>query len=222
VSRRLLVIATRNRHKLREIRAVLRSLEVELRSCDDLPGCPEAVEDADTLEANAAKKAREVCEYAGEWTLADDSGLEVEALNGAPGVYSARWAGPRCTYDDNNDKLLRELAAVPPEQRTARFRCVIALAFPERRALGTSRSARERGAGAAVETVRLFEGRIEGRIADARRGAGGFGYDPLFYIPSAGCTLAELPAARKNQVSHRALALRAFRAALEIELQQTS
>lgn len=218
---RQLVIATRNPHKLHEIRAVLSDLEVELRSCDDFQGCPDVVEDADTLEANAAKKARVVHGFTGEWTLADDSGLEVEALNGAPGVCSARWGGPGCTYDDNNNKLLRELAGVPTERRVARFRCVIALALPEGSA-PVSSGGRESDAVAAAATVHLFEGRIEGRIAEARRGNGGFGYDPLFYIPSEASTLAELSAARKNQISHRARALRAFRDALEIELRRTS
>jgi len=204
---RLLVIATRNPHKMVEIRSVLEDLDVELRGCADFPGCPDVVEDGATLEANATKKAREVCEYTREWTLADDTGLEVDALGGAPGVYSARWAGPDCTYDDNNDKLLRELASVPHDQRTARFRCVMALALPATGRGATSESA-----------IELFAGRLDGRIASAKRGAGGFGYDPLFEIRGAGCTLAELPAPRKNQISHRGRALQAFRTALQVRL----
>ncbi len=196
---RLLVLATQNPHKLEEMRAVLADFDVELRGCADYPGCPEVVEDGETLEANANKKAREICAFTGAWSLADDTGLEVEALDGAPGVYSARYAGPGCTYDDNNAKLLRELAGVPRERRGARFRSVIALATP------------------ASPTARLFEGRIDGRILEERRGTHGFGYDPLFYLPSEGCTLAELPAERKNAVSHRARALQAFREAMVVE-----
>lgn len=204
MSRRILVIATNNPHKLVEIRAVLADLDVELRSCADYPHCPEVVEDGDTLEANAAKKAREVCAFTGEWTLGDDTGLEVEALGGAPGVYSARWSGPGCTYDDNNAKLLRELAQVPEAQRGARFRCVMALASP----------------GGAEPAVRLVEGRIDGHITTQRRGTGGFGYDPLFFMPAEGCTLAELSSARKNEVSHRARALQALLHVVAHELQR--
>ena len=204
---RVLVLATQNPHKLAEIRAVLRDFDVQLRSCTDFSGCPEVVEDGDTLEANAIKKAREIAAFTGECSLADDTGLEVEALDGAPGVYSARWSGPGCTYDDNNAKLLRELEGVPAEQRTARFRCVMALVTPEPPPAGKVTFA----------PPRLFEGRLDGRIAEARRGSHGFGYDPLFYLPQEGCTLAELSAARKNTISHRARALQAFRNSMVVE-----
>jgi XTP/dITP diphosphohydrolase len=203
---RTLCVATRNRHKLAEIRAVLGSLGLAppLLSCIDFPGCPEVTEDGATLAANAAKKAREVCLFTGLLTLADDTGLEVEALDGAPGVVSARWAGPGCSYADNNAKLLRALADVPESHRTARFRCVVALAAP--------------GAPGSEPRVQLFEGRLDGRIATAGRGTGGFGYDPVFWVDEAGCTLAELSEVGKNSLSHRARALAAVRAALEIEL----
>lgn len=214
MSRRVLVVATNNPHKLVEIQAVLADLDVELRSCADYPSCPEVVEDGDTLEANAAKKAREIRAFTGEWTLADDTGLEVDALDGAPGAYSARWSGPGCTYDDNNAKLLRELDEVPEAQRTARFRCVMALAIPAARRDDAAEAA------GADEFLRLFEGRIEGRIATRRHGAGGFGYDPLFLVPEEGCTLAELSPAHKNRISHRARALRALRSVLALELQR--
>ncbi len=220
MSRRRLVVATNNPHKLEEIRAVLHDLAVELCSCADFPGCPEVVEDGETLEANAAKKAREVHAYTGEWTLADDTGLEVDALDGAPGVYSARWSGPGCTYDDNNTKLLRELSAVPRERRAARFRCVMALLNPGAAERAVHSEARTFAQGGVP--VRLFEGRIDGIIADQCRGSGGFGYDPVFYVPAEGCTLAELSAARKNEISHRARALQALRRAVVLELAEAS
>ncbi|MFQ5600933.1 MAG: XTP/dITP diphosphatase [Candidatus Krumholzibacteriia bacterium] len=200
-----LCIATRNAHKLREITAVLGDLDLEIvggylvgerGGAADRPGCPDVREDGDTLEANAAKKARVVCAYTGLPTLADDSGLEVDALDGAPGVRSARWAGDGCTYADNNAKLLRELGDLPEARRTARFRCVMALALPD-------------------ADVQMYEGRIEGRILRDKRGTSGFGYDPVFYVPELGRTLAELPLEQKNAISHRGRALAAVRAALE-------
>jgi XTP/dITP diphosphohydrolase len=192
-----LCIATRNAHKLGEIRAVLADLPLEITSAADHPGCPEVDEDGATLEANAEKKACVVSAFTGILTLADDSGLEVDALGGAPGVSSARFAGLGCSYGDNNAKLLRELSGVPDERRTARFRCVIALADPD-----------------ASRGVSLHEGRIEGRILHEPRGGGGFGYDPIFWVPEAGCSLAELPPDRKNAISHRARALAAARVTL--------
>lgn len=191
VSRQVrLVLATRNAHKVAEIARLLDGSGVECATLDAYPGVPEVVEDRPTLEGNAAKKAAETAAACGAWALADDTGLEVDALGGAPGVYSARWAGPGCTYADNCAKLLRELAGVPAERRGARFRAVIALAAPDGR----------------LESV---EGRLEGRIGLAARGSGGFGYDPLFVLPD-GRTLAELAMDEKNAVSHRGLALRAI------------
>jgi len=163
------------------------------------------VEDGATLEENATKKAREVCAHTGLLTLADDTGLEVDALNGAPGVFSARWAGPGCTYADNNQKLLDALVAVPESQRTARFRCLMALAWPATQVAG------------GVRESRLFEGCIEGRIGWEPRGIGGFGYDPVFVAVETGSTLAELTAEQKNRISHRARALDAVRQALVVE-----
>ena len=203
---RVLCLATRNRHKREEIAAILADLGVPatVRSCDDFLDCPEVAEDGETLEANAAKKAREVCAFAGHLTLADDTGLEVDALGGAPGVLSARWAGPACTYADNIAKLLRELAGVPEERRTARFRCFVALAVP--------------AASGVVPGVQLFEGRIEGRITTAARGEGGFGYDSVFQVEGTGRTLAEFSLVAKNSLSHRARALAAAREAIVLEL----
>jgi XTP/dITP diphosphohydrolase len=209
VNPRRLCIATRNVHKLEEIGAVLAGLGLEVSGAADHPGCGEVEEDALTLEGNAEKKARWVAAFTGLPTLADDTGLEVDALQGAPGVYSARWAGPGCTYADNNAKLMRELATVPPERRAARFRCVIAFARPQPGAdrLGFAERV-------AACTVSLHPGSLEGRIVDTARGGHGFGYDPVFFIPELGRTLAELSLEEKNGLSHRGRALAAARRAL--------
>jgi XTP/dITP diphosphohydrolase len=187
-----LVLATRNAHKLREIAAIFDFSGLEVSSALDYPEIPDVEEDGATLEANAVKKAVTLCQALGCAALADDSGLEVEALNGAPGVYSARYAGESCSYADNNRKLLEALAGC--ENRSARFRTVMALALPN----------------GAVQTV---EGCCEGRIIDACRGTGGFGYDPLFVPDGMEQTFAELSAEQKNRISHRARALQAARAA---------
>jgi XTP/dITP diphosphohydrolase len=195
------VVATRNPHKLEEIRAILAGLPVRLLSAADL-GAPEVEEDEPTLEGNAAKKAQVVADATGRVALADDTGLEVDALGGRPGVHSARYAGPDATYADNRARLLEELAGTPPEGRGARFRCVIHLARP-----GVSAAARE---GLAAR------GAIEGAIALAPRGSGGFGYDPVFLVAGdpAGRTLAELSPEEKNAISHRGRALASLRDAL--------
>jgi len=187
-----LLIATLNRGKLREIGAMLAGSRIELKSLADFPGIAEAVEDGETFEANARRKALHYAGITKLLTLADDSGLEVDALNGAPGVFSARYAGEHTDDAANNAKLLRELQGVPPERRTARFRCVMALAVPDR-ILATS------------------SGEVEGRILDAPRGANGFGYDPLFFISEFSKTAAELPAETKNKISHRGRALAAIK-----------
>lgn len=161
----------------------------ELCSVADFPELPPVVEDGQTFRENAVKKALTVAEILKEWTLADDSGLEVDALGGAPGVYSARFAGEPGDDRKNNEKLLRLLAGVPSEQRTARFRCVLALASPEGEVWTTERT-------------------CEGLIGLAPRGDQGFGYDPLFYLPELGVTMAELPEEKKNEISHRGKAMR--------------
>lgn len=181
-----LVIATRNAHKLEEIHAIFDFRNLEVLSAFDFPDVPDVIEDGETLEENAKKKAIEIALATGCWALADDSGLEVDALNGAPGVYSARYAGEHCSYADNNVKLLEELRAMP--DRTARFRTVIALSDP---------------AGSA-ETV---SGECSGIIIEEQRGTNGFGYDPLFVPDGYSDTFAELPAEVKNRISHRAMAL---------------
>lgn len=193
--KKILVVATFNPHKLAEIRAILPGLPAELRALGSFPGAVPAEEDGDTLEANAAKKALAAARFTGLPALADDTGLEVDALGGAPGVRSARYAGERASCAENNLKLLAALAGLPPERRAARFACVTALALPA----GGLRSAR---------------GTLEGRIAAAPRGANGFGYDPLFEVGAGPRTLAELGEAEKNAASHRGAALRALLPAL--------
>jgi XTP/dITP diphosphohydrolase len=186
------VLATRNLHKVAEMSALLSGLPLDILSCRDLPGVPDVVEDARTLEGNAIKKAVPVCAATGHAALADDTGLEVEFLGGAPGVLSARYAGASASYEDNNRKLLAALDGVPPPRRRAVFRCVVALAAP----------------GLDVRTV---EGRTEGRILERPRGEGGFGYDPVFLPADHERTYAEMPVDEKNLVSHRGKAIRAAR-----------
>ena len=182
-----LLVATRNRHKLEEIRQIFALPGLELLAADDVPGLPEeVVEDAETFEGNALKKARELCAASGLWTLADDSGLEVAALGNAPGVYSARYAGEPCSYPANNAKLLRDLKGIA--DRRARFRCAIALCAPDGREW-------------------TVEGRCAGHIIGEERGANGFGYDPLFVPDGYGQTVAELDGGVKNRISHRGIAL---------------
>jgi len=199
-----LVFATRNRGKLVELRELLPGIDV--LSAADVDAA-EVVEDADTFAGNAAKKAREVSAACGLPALADDSGLEVDALDGAPGVYSARYAGITGDGADaaNNEKLLVALAGVPPERRTARFRAVLALA-DARGPLG--------------DRVITAEGACEGVILGAPRGSGGFGYDPLFFAPELGMTFAEAGVGPKGERSHRARAMRAMRPQLLAYLQQ--
>ncbi len=181
-----LIIATGNVHKLEEIRAILTVPGLELVGLDAVPDAPEVEEDRDTFEGNAIKKAATLAEFTGKWALADDSGLEVDALDGAPGVYSARYAGEPADYAANNAKLLSELTGVI--NRTARFRCVMALCSPE----------------GETHTV---EGRCEGYIAGGERGKSGFGYDPLFVPEDHNTTFAEMPPEVKNAISHRGRAL---------------
>lgn len=203
-----ILIATRNRHKVGEIRAIL-GARFEFLTLNEYPGAPQAVEDADTFAGNATKKAVELARWAAgpgaaqkrerpKYVLADDSGLEVDALNGAPGVYSARFAAldreANASDEDNNAKLLRLLRDVPEAKRGGRFRCVIALAtVPE----GAEVSPR----------VALFEGACEGRIQFEASGGGGFGYDPLFVPEGHEQSFAQLGEGVKNRLSHRAKAL---------------
>jgi XTP/dITP diphosphohydrolase len=182
-----LLVATHNRDKLRELRALLEELDLEIISANDV-NVPEVVEDAPTVRENAIKKAVETAKAAKKLTLADDTGLEVDALNGEPGVRSARFAGDNVSYPENNKKLLKMMAGVPMEKRTARFRCVVAIAD-------------ENGL---VDTV---EGICNGVIVEDERGGGGFGYDPLFIPDGQTKTFGELTAEVKNRISHRAKAM---------------
>ncbi len=181
-----LVVATKNEGKMREIRAILAYTNWEVVSMKDMKIDIDVVEDKDTFEGNAMKKAEEIMKICNEVTLADDSGLMVDALKGAPGVYSARYAGENATDNDNNYKLLN--AMENENNRSARFVCALALAFPDGRR----------------EWVR---GEFEGEIGYEMKGDGGFGYDVLFYLPEYNMTSAEIPTEIKNKISHRGKAL---------------
>jgi XTP/dITP diphosphohydrolase len=183
----------------------LLDLHAELVDLDDIGISEEAVEDGETFEANAAAKARFYCALAGLPTLADDSGIEVDALGGGPGVRTRRYAGENATDDENNVKLLAALAGLPAEKRGARYRCVLALALPE-----------DRGPRGGLP-LRFAQGTLEGRIAAGPRGNGGFGYDPIFepsVEPPGGRTLGEWTAEAKNRISHRGKAARRMRKTL--------
>lgn len=190
-----LIIASNNAHKLTEIKAILGDHFEEILSLREAGIDHETVEDCDTFLGNAGKKAREIAQLAGCCALADDSGLCVDALGGAPGVFSARYSGVHGDDAANNRKLLRALEQVPDEERGAHFTCAIVLA----RSDGTEIAA---------------EGYFYGRIAHGESGSNGFGYDPLFYLPEYGCTSAELAPEEKNRISHRANALRQLLEAL--------
>jgi XTP/dITP diphosphohydrolase len=219
-----LILATRNAHKVGEIRAIL-GRGFDCRSLGDFPGAPDVVEDAGTFAGNATKKAVALARWLAEtrndvfgsesYVLADDSGLEVDALNGAPGVHSARFAAldtcqqGNSSTADNNAKLLRLLAEVPPEKRTARFRCLLALTPVPCRAPESASPACL--ADEAELQTELFEGACEGRIGFEPRGTGGFGYDPLFVPRGHKASLGELSEEVKNGLSHRAKALEALK-----------
>ncbi|OPX84323.1 MAG: Non-canonical purine NTP pyrophosphatase [Pelotomaculum sp. PtaB.Bin104] len=183
-----LVLATRNKGKVREMSEMLAVYGIEVLSLDEFPLIGEIEEDGNTFQENAIKKATVTASLTGMTALADDSGLEVDYLNGAPGVFSARFAGEDSNDLANNKKLLELLTGVSPEKRTARFQCVIAVAEPD----------------GAVHTA---QGTCEGVIASEPRGEKGFGYDPLFYLPEYGKTFAEIDLELKNQISHRGRAL---------------
>lgn len=189
-----IVFATNNQHKVEELRDFFSKVftdEIEIKTLAQVGFEGDIIEDADTFEGNAYIKASTVCASCGFISVADDSGLEVDYLNGKPGVYSARYAGEGCSSDDNNKKLLKELEGVPFEKRTARFVSVICACFPD------------------GKTV-YAKGCCEGIITTEKRGSGTFGYDPLFYYPPLDKTFAELDIDIKNSISHRGNALRAF------------
>ncbi len=182
-----IVLATNNQHKIREIKEILTGISENLLTLEDFPGFPRVEETGETLEENAVLKARVICRFTGLPCVADDSGLEVDALDGAPGVRSSRFAGEHCSYKDNNRKLLRLLKDIPWDKRNARFVSVVALAKdPEH-----------------ILTVR---GEVEGVIHLEEKGENGFGYDPVFYVPELKKTFAQLSPEEKNRISHRARA----------------
>ncbi len=184
-----LVVATRNAGELKEIRRLLEGHGVSVLGLDRFPEAPEVEEDGDTFALNAAKKAETLAKVTGLPCLADDSGLTVTVLQGRPGVHSARFSGVDANDSSNNLKLLDQMALVPEDQRQAAFCCVMALCLLD-------------------QPTRLFEGRVEGLILSQEQGDGGFGYDPLFWVPDFDCTMAELPLDIKNRISHRGQALR--------------
>ncbi|MBI5574515.1 MAG: RdgB/HAM1 family non-canonical purine NTP pyrophosphatase [Elusimicrobia bacterium] len=178
-----IALATQNKDKIKEIRKILgKKFEIV-----GLKRFPKIVEDGKTLEENAIKKAKAIFKITKTTTLADDSGLEVKALGGRPGVYSARFAGKNCTYSDNNKKLLKLLLNVPYKKRKAKFRTVVAIIFSDGK-------------------LKTVDGVVSGYLATEPKGSSGFGYDPVFYYPKLKKTFAQLTTAQKNKVSHRALA----------------
>jgi len=183
-----IVIATNNRDKIREIRSILNLPQIRWRTLSEFPPMSPVVEDGNTLYENALKKARMISHATGLPALADDTGLEVDVLDGAPGIWSARWAGPQATYADNVRKMVEAIRNVEPGRRQARFRTVAVFVHQEE--------------------ILKAEGVLEGLILDQPRGSDGFGYDPVFYIPAHGRTLAEMSLADKNGLSHRGLAFR--------------
>jgi XTP/dITP diphosphohydrolase len=191
-----LVIATQNRNKFKEVKEALRGISWEILPAYDFSGIPEVVEDGKTLEENSLKKARETASFTGLTSLSDDTGLFVEALDGQPGIYAARFAGENCTYEDNVRKLLDLLENVSNDQRGATFKTVISVFYP----------------GGAFDQV---VGEIEGSIAREKKGKGGFGYDPIFLPVGASKVFAEMTLMEKNQISHRGKALQKARSLLE-------
>jgi XTP/dITP diphosphohydrolase len=196
----LLVVGSRNPKKRVEILEILGDLGLDLRDLTGWPDAPEVVEDGTTFEENARKKAVELARYLKQWVLGEDSGLVVPALNGRPGVYSARYAGKQGDDEANNDRLLAELAPLPADRRAAYYICTAALADPS------------------GEVKAVTEGRCHGLIVSERRGTGGFGYDPLFLIPEYHKTFGELSSRVKHALSHRARALALLRPALRRHL----
>jgi XTP/dITP diphosphohydrolase len=194
-----LIIATRNRHKVREIRAIWSDLNLTIHSLLEIPQQITTQETGSTFSENAVQKALQVAAHVDGFVMADDSGIEVDALGGEPGVFSARYAGPQATDIRNNRKLLSALEDIPWEKRGARYRCVIALVDLQK-------------------GIHLSEGTCEGIIAFEPSGREGFGYDPLFYLPEYEATMAQLPPKIKNQISHRAKALQKTREMLDILL----
>ncbi len=193
-----LMIASKNKHKIEEIAELLQDIDVELISAVDFPEIPDVIEDKDTIEGNAIKKATEIANFTGMLTMADDTGLFVNALNGAPGVYSARYAGENATYKDNRIKMLSEMKDI--SDRSAYFMTVIALAIPNK-------------------LIGISEGKVMGEITEKEIGTEGFGYDPIFLAKETGKTFGEMSSEEKHKISHRGRALQNFRPILKKYLQ---
>lgn len=187
-----IIFATGNQDKMREIREIFSSPELDVLSMKEAGITVDIEENGQTFEENAVQKARAVAACTKEIVLADDSGLEIDALDKAPGVYSARFMGHNTSYHEKNAELIRRLSDVPEDKRTARFVCAVAAVFPD-------------------GTVKVVRKTMEGRIGYEERGENGFGYDPIFFLPEYGKTSAELPPEEKNRISHRGKALRAIR-----------
>lgn len=190
-----LLIATRNQDKITEIREILKDLKVEIISAFDIPGMPDVIEDRDTIEGNAIKKAEECAAFAGMFALADDTGLFVDTLDGAPGVYAARFAGENCSYKDNREKMLRVMK--DKSNRKAYFQTVVAFASSK-------------------GIITTAEGKVDGEITNEEIGTGGFGYDTIFKAVETGKTFGEMSQQEKEKISHRG---RAFRNILPIVMQ---
>ena len=183
-----ILIATKNKGKVKEFQAMFESLGVEILSLADIEGSPDVEETGTTFEENAVLKAETISKEMKIPVIADDSGLEIDALNGKPGVYSARYAGIHKSDEDNMEKVLNELKDVPDSERSARFICALAFARPNEKTI-------------------VVKGECEGEILREKRGQQGFGYDPIFFVPHLGLSMAELSKAEKNRISHRAVAL---------------
>lgn len=195
-----IIFATSNEGKMKEVRSILEDLGMEVLSMKEAGIQVDVVEDGTTFEENAVIKATEIAKACGEIVLADDSGLEIDFLNKEPGIYSARYMGEDTSYAIKNQNLIDRLEGVEDEKRTARFVCAIAAAFPD-------------------GTVEVTRGTIEGRIGYEEKGANGFGYDPIFYVPEYGCTTAELSLEQKNEASHRGKALRLMKEIIKAKYQ---
>ena len=198
--KRKVIFATSNEGKMKEVRSILEGLDVEVLSMKEAGILVEVVEDGTTFEENAAIKATAIQKECGEIVLADDSGLEVDYLNKEPGIYSARYMGEDTSYRIKNKSLIDRLEGVEDEDRSARFVCAIAAAFPD-------------------GTVEITRGTIEGQIGYEEKGENGFGYDPIFYVPEYGCTTAELTLEQKNEASHRGKALRKMKEIMQAKYQ---
>lgn len=183
-----IIVATKNEGKIKEMKAIFANKDVQVKSLLDYPSIPDIEETGETFAENAKIKAQAIANVFQRPVIADDSGLIVDALDGAPGVYSARYAGEEKNDEKNNEKLLRELQNVSEQERTARFYCALCVAFPDGKSY-------------------IFEGSCEGMIAKEPKGENGFGYDPIFYIPHLKKTMAQLSQEEKNQLSHRAKAI---------------